>query len=68
MTTDNREKMRAAVREAAHNLRVQRSCSFGDALRAIVSTYREILEDAVGTSDEPYWQAMVNVANEELAS
>lgn len=65
---DPTPKMHDAIREAAHNLTVHRGCSFGDALRAIVSTYRENLELSLGTRDEEYWRQMLAVAEEELAS
>lgn len=66
MTETRAEKMRAAIKAAAEQLARVRRCSERDAFFAVMTTYRQNLQDSFATSDEHYWRAMLAIA-EELA-
>lgn len=63
MTTEIREDMTKATREQIRQLAKVRHVRFVDAAVSVASSFAANLADSRGSSMEPYWEAMTNVAD-----
>lgn len=58
-----REQMTQATNAAIEQLARIRGCRSVDAAVSVAQSFADNLRDSRGTSSEPYWQAMTNVAD-----
>jgi len=66
--TELRDEMAKAVEGTIVQLAHVRDCRRSDAAVAVTSSFAENLRDSRGTSMEPYWEAMVSIADRVAAT